>query len=49
MQGMYFSYVNDNFKEIGLNIVGLEEKIESFLLNGLMRRDPLPADPADNR
>lgn len=38
MQGMYFSFVNDNFKEIGLNIVGLEDKIECFLLNGLMRR-----------
>lgn len=36
MQGLYYSYVNNNFDNIGLNPGGLEEKIADFLVNGLM-------------
>ena len=35
MQGMYYSYVNNNFDNIGLNPEGLEQKITDFLVNGL--------------
>lgn len=35
MQGMYYSYVNNNFENIGLKPAGLEEKITDFLVGGL--------------
>lgn len=35
LQGMYYSYVNNNFENIGLTPEGLEEKIADFLVEGL--------------
>ena len=35
MQGMYYSYVNTNFDNIGLKPQGLEQKIAEFLVEGL--------------
>lgn len=35
LQGMYYSYVNNNFENIGINPEGLEEKIADFLVEGL--------------
>ena len=39
LQGLYYSYVNNNFENIGLNPEGLEEKITSFLVNGLKNKN----------
>lgn len=36
MQGLYYSYVNNNYENIGLKPEGLEEKIADFLVDGLM-------------
>lgn len=36
MQGLYYSYVNNNYDNIGLQPAGLEEKISDFLVDGLM-------------
>lgn len=35
MQGIYYSYVNDNYENIGIKPDGLEEKIADFLIDGL--------------
>ena len=35
MQGIYYSYVNDNYENIGIKPEGLEEKIADFLIDGL--------------
>ncbi|MCH5248163.1 MAG: TetR/AcrR family transcriptional regulator [Muribaculaceae bacterium] len=35
MQGLYYSYVNNNFENIGLVPAGLEDKISDFLVEGL--------------
>lgn len=36
MQGLYYSYVNKNYENIGLNPDGLEDKITDYLVNGLL-------------
>lgn len=38
MQGLYYSYVNNNYENIGLNPEGLEEKIADFMVTGLMTK-----------
>lgn len=36
MQGLYYSYVNKNYENIGLKPDGLEDKITDYLVNGLL-------------
>lgn len=39
LQGLYYSYVNNNYENIGLRPEGLEDKIAQFLIEGLKRKD----------
>ena len=39
LQGLYYSYVNHNYENIGLRPEGLEDKIAQFLIEGLKRRN----------
>jgi Transcriptional regulator len=39
LQGLYYSYVNHNYDNIGLHPDGLEEKIAEFLIEGLKRKN----------
>ncbi|MDE6094340.1 MAG: TetR/AcrR family transcriptional regulator [Muribaculaceae bacterium] len=39
LQGLYYSYVNHNYENIGLKPAGLEEKIAEFLIEGLKRKN----------
>lgn len=41
LQGLYYSYVNNNFDNIGLKPEGLEEKIADFLVAGLSTKQKL--------
>lgn len=40
LQGLYYSYVNNNFENIGLNPEGLEKKVADFLIEGLKQKNP---------
>lgn len=39
LQGLYYSYVNHNYDNIGLKPVGLQEKIAEFLIEGLKHKN----------
>lgn len=38
MEGLYYSYVKNNFENIGLQPQGIEDKIADFLVNGLISK-----------
>lgn len=39
LQGLYYSYANHNYENIGLHPAGLEDKIAEFLIEGLKRKN----------